>query len=148
MSKIDYYQLAEDIKDMLDADPLTQNILKTIEVDEAASLEMGPSIDIRIEGRQIREQDQTINNSTSFRAYINVVLMIFVFDLDSKRHAMQTRDTIIGDVEMILLNDPTIGGKVDCALLDGGSLDSGQTQQNGYFCAGEVKINIELTAHL
>jgi len=148
VSKIDYYKIAEDILDLLDADTRTASIVKTIELDEASSLEVGPSIDIRVEGREVNDADQTINNSTSFRALVKVVLMVFVFNLDGKRQAIQARDDIIGDIEMIFLENPTINDKVDCALLRGGSLDSGTADQTGYFSAGEVKLDIELTAHI
>lgn len=149
MAKIDYHEIAEQIKIKIhDYDDLSS---VTVTVEEEIPLDSGPWVAIYLGSRRAHES-QPMAAGTKTRYYVTYHIWCHQYSLTSVAEANQLRDDLVGEVEIALMSDRTLNNKVSYAFLDGGRFQSGRltkpdgSEIPGAVASGEIILVVDVTA--
>jgi len=137
MARLDYYAIEVAIKTILDATLLATTVL----IEEVVAYIEGPLVVIYLDRRRAPAELQQLSAGTSTRFELDLTLWCLALSYDGVREASQLRDNIIGQVEVAMMADRTIGGTVMSSWIEGGEFRNSRTEDDsGFISAGEVKI--------
>ncbi len=146
MARVNYYDIANEIKEVLIADPTLGGVQVTVEDD--APLDTGPWVSVGIINRST-PTGQPLAAGTRTRFNIRFSLWCWQFSLESTGVASRLRDDLVGKVEIVLMKNRTLNSKVSYGWLEGGDMMSERIQNDnvsGYVAGGEVTLVVEITA--
>ncbi len=145
MAKVDYYGLKQELREVVAAK--LDNVTVTVEKDMQFASELTPWVGVYLEGRDIPE-DQPIAAGRISRIRVRLSIWLYTFSLELEE-AERARDSLLGEIELILMENRTLNDKVEGLLLDGGELSSNiNSDTPGFFSSGEIKILADVTAEV
>lgn len=142
MAAAAYRAAKQALKDQLLADTSLGGLSVHIDADLEA-LE-GPTVIIFIDGRSAEAEEQSLA-TTRTRFAISFVLLVADVALDVAQ-AAAARDDLVGAVELAMIRNRTLGGKVTGLRLDGGEFFDGPGKGGGFVAWAEVRATADLTA--
>lgn len=148
MARFDYYGLETDIQTILKADAdvsahwAERDPSILIEREMLFGMDECPAVIIYMDSRSAPSNLQGISSGQRTRFDLRLSLWVCEFHLDSVETASKNRDDLIGLVEVALMKDRTLGGKVGASWLDGGEFMTAQSD-NGFISCGEITLVAE-----
>ena len=146
MARVDYFDIANEVKEVLIADSSLQGVQVTVEDD--APLDSGAWVSVVLVNRNT-PSGQSLANGTRTRFHIKFSLWCWQFSLESTGTASKLRDDLVGKVEIVLMANRTLNNKVGNSWLEGGDMMSERIQNDnisGYIAGGEVVLVVDITA--
>lgn len=146
MSRVDYYDIATELAEVLIADSTMEGVQVTVEDD--APLDSGPWVSVFIENRST-PSGQPLAAGTKTRFQIRFGIWCWQFSLESIGVASRLRDDLVGRVEIVLMKNRTLNNKVSHSWLEGGDMMSERIQNDnasGFIAGGEIIMIAEITA--
>ena len=134
MGRVAYHAVAEEIANILLADPTLAARAVRVVVDEGNALgpELCPFVNVRPARRDLPVAIQPIAAHTVARFLVTYTLECWEFSLDGMAHAARLRDELLGDVEIALLRNASLNQTVAESWLNGGTfLESDQDNLRG-----------------
>lgn len=145
MARIDYYDIANEIAGILSADSELSGVTVAVESDH--ELGVGLFVGVYIDRRESPPDEQQISAGTRERYILYVTLLCRAYSLDSISDAIRRRDDLVGKVEIALMGNRTLNGKVGGLWLEGGALPSGKDESgSGYISEGEIIVAARVSA--
>lgn len=148
MARIDYFAIEKKLGDILSSDSTLQGV-KVI-VEEDVEFEDGPYVGIYLERRDATAS-QSLSSGTKIRYDLKLSIWCWSYSLDSVADAINSRDDLVGKVELVLLNNRTIGDKVTTSWLEGGEMPSARLEGeevDGYISGGEIILTAQVSASI
>lgn len=148
MAAISYSGIADQLKLILAADALTSTVRCYVEEEPQFGLaDNGQVISIFTDNRVPSPDGQSLSAGKRTRYHAFFSLWVAGFSLESYKAAADIRDALIGNVELVLMKDRSVGGKVQDAWLEGGQFVSAKDGgSNTFVAAGEIKLGVEVSA--
>jgi hypothetical protein len=132
MAAVDYAGIREQVATILRA---LSNVRVYVEADPAAGqMDHGRSIAVFMIGRTAA-QDQSASFGKRQRWHVRLTLWTFFYSMESYEAAAAGRDTLLGEMELALMANRTLNGKVEASWFEGGDLFSAKNPQTGAFLA-------------
>jgi hypothetical protein len=145
MAKIDYFGIAEEIAEIVRA--AFPETMVVVEEEVIIGPENSPIIAVYIDRRET-PPNQPIAAGRRMRVIPHFSLWVWTFSLNV-RAAIKERDDLVGDIELLLMNNRTLNEKVDMIWIDGGELPSARLpDSNGFTSGGEIVIRAEVMAEV
>lgn len=140
MARIDYNGIKEEIKQVI----LDTNLSTPHEVSFEGEIMFDGYdnlIDIEIDSRQL--ESAPISQGTKVRFALLVVLTIWSKHFE-KASSVKIRDDLMSELEVGLMGNRTLNGKVDSSwLLGGQNVVAYIEDESAFVSAGEIRMNIE-----
>ena len=140
MARIDYNAIKDELSIILKDTDIQINFNVSIEGDILFD-GYDNLVDIEIDSRAI--SSTSISNGTKARYSLLTVLTVWAkhFDIES---AKRIRDDLISEIELVLMQNRTLNGKVDTSwLLGGQNVLAFVEDQQSFVAGGEIRMNIE-----
>ena len=145
MARIDYFAIELEIQKVLLQDAILVGagvVHVVVEEDLVTSPEMCPWIGIYISDRESAGGPIAAGTQQRFRVRYEVWCFEHAMEVPE---AAKARDDIMGKVEVALLKNPTLNGKVTSMAITGGTFDSGRVDA-GFLMGGSIVLEIEKKA--
>lgn len=141
MAAIDYNGIKTELKSILDSQTFTYQPEIGIEGDMLTESYV-PYINIEIESRN-DSPSQSISANTRQRYQMTLLLTVAVKNFDKSQAAL-VRDSIISELELFIMQNRTINGKVITLWLSGGDNIAAFVENfNSYVSAAGLRITAE-----
>ena len=145
MAAIDYDDIKNELAEILRLNANLRDL--EITIDEDIRLDsFGTSLNIEMLRRDSSAPAQSLAGGQKQRYYLTVVISVIAVALE-RQQAVKSRDSIIGKVEVAVMGNRTLNGKVNTAILQGGELlllKNTSSDSDGYYvAAGEVIIALD-----
>jgi hypothetical protein len=143
MSRFDYYGLEQDIKNLIARDPGVlahwgeRDPRVLVERDLIFGMDELPCIIIYLKRRDAPSGMQSLSGGQRTRYRITLSIWVADFHFDDVAQACRNRDDLIGLVEVALMRDRDLGGKVGASWTEGGEFLNAETDK-GFVSAGEI----------
>ncbi len=147
MAAIDYIGILSSLKTIFEADSRTSTARVYVEEDPQFGMaDAGRAIVLTLVSRApFAGQSIAAGKRTRYLARIGV--WSIGFDVESFNAACQKRDALLAQVELVLMDNRTISGKVTASQLEGGEFMSVRNPGENVFCAGaETAVSAEVAA--
>ena len=133
---VDYSGIRQQLKSILAGDLGTSGARLYVETEpDLGMADANTAIAIFSLGRSAApSQPAAFGKQTIY--HLRMSLWAFAFNLDGYEQACEKRDTLLGALELVLMKERTIGGKVATSWLEGGEI----------FCARHPQSNIYVAA--
>ena len=137
---VDYAGIRTQLKSLLNADARTSGARIYIEEEPQIGLpDAGLAIAVFSLNRSaIASQPASFGRQTIYN--LRTALWTFCFSMESHEKACELRDTLLGNLELVLMENRTIGGKVASSWLDGGEIFSARHPDTGIFVAAAETV--------
>lgn len=142
MARVDYAGIADAIRARVAAQ--VPQAVVTVERDVLMGFERTPWVNVRAVRRETT-MPQPIAAGTRTRFRVHYVCECWESGLGPAADVARRRDDLLGQVEVALMGDRTLGGKVDFLFLEGGEFFTGQ-EGDHLFIGGEVAVAVEVEA--
>lgn len=147
MSAVDYTGILTSLAAILRADALTSAARVFVEEDPQFGMsDVGQAVVLTMSSRSpMSGQAIAAGKRTRYLARIGVWSV--GFDMESFEAACSKRDTLLGNVELVLMANRTISGKVTASNLEGGEFMNVRNPGENVFCAmAETVVSAEVSA--
>ena len=147
-SAVDYSGIRNQLKSILTGDALTSAARVYIEEDPAFGLSDAQQIIvICLDGRTAPPGAQRLASGLRTQYHLQCVLVTVYFSMESFEQACVGRDSLLGNMELVLMKDRTIGGKATSSWLEGGPMFSVRNPQSNVWAAvAETILTIDVQA--
>ena len=148
MAAVDYAGIRDQLKTILEGDTRTSNARIFVEEEPQFGLSDAQNIiAVFMDSRSAPPTDQSLAAGKRTRYFLRMSLWVVVFSLDSYKAACDLRDTLLGNLELVLMANRTIGDKVASSWLEGGDMVSAREPSNQAFvAAAETVLVAEVSA--
>ncbi len=148
MAAVDYVGIRTEIETALNADARTSSARVYVEEEPQFGLSDHQSvIAVFMDNRSAPATEQSVSAGKRTRFNLRVSFWVVAFSLDSYRKACDERDTLMGQLELVLMDNRTLGGKVAASWLEGGEMFSARDPRNAVFTAiAEVVMVLDVSA--
>ena len=145
---VDYSGIRNSLQSILTGDALTSAARVYIEEDPQFGLaDVQQAIIICLDGRTAPAAVQRIASGMRTQYHLQCVLVTVYFSMASFKDACDGRDTLLGNMELVLMKDRTIGGKAASSWLEGGPMCSVRNPQANIWAAvAETTLTIDVQA--
>ena len=148
MAKIGYYGIQSALKTILTTGLTGQAASNVfIERPRPSSCDLDPYISIFGRQRSAPANQQVI--AANYTTYIEWQLSIWVWANalldDTLAAGIQARDGWLGDIELLIMQNPTLTNTVHTAYCEGGAMQTGQDAR-GLYVGGEVLVRVLVAA--
>lgn len=144
MSRVDYYNIEDQIRSVLAADSDLSGV--TILVEEEISAQRGNVVAIYLDDRSAPDSLQGLSAGQRTRFLIRFTIWCFHFGISRDRRAvMEQRDDLVGKVEIALMKNRNLNNSVVTSWLSGGEFISGPDPTGKQFMVG-ASITLECDA--
>ena len=141
MARIDYFNIEEAIKSILDADADLADVEVLIE--EELTIQRGNVVGIYLDDRDAPDEEQSLSAGTRTRFNVRFSIWCWHFGVGRDRRVpMQQRDDLVGKVEIALMKERTLNDTVNMSWLEGGEFLSGPDPTGDQFMSGASVILI------
>jgi len=145
--RVNYYEILKAARRAIVRDTEVErhdaNITQRVYIERPLMLEP-PAIFIYRDRRDAIENDQRISAGRRVDYDFQMSIWVMDGDFDSVEAATKRCDTLLGKVEVALLNDRTLGGTVGYHWFTGGEFVSGE--DNGFYSAAEIAMTARVHA--
>jgi hypothetical protein len=146
VAKVDYWGVKNELRQILD-DAL-DNVTVVVEADMQMAAEQTPWVGVYLEGRDI-PRDQPIAAGRVSRVRVRLSIWVWCHNIESLEASEKERDRLLGEIELILMNNRTLNNKVEALWIEGGELPSTKDPSTpGFFSGGEIKIASDIRAEV
>lgn len=144
MARIDYYGIEQALKTQLQNDSDLSG--KRVEIERFPTFDPmdGDAIYIYLENRQAPENIQRIRAGTSTDMDLFLSVWIFAFHADDNEKSAEFRDDLLGQVELAIMDDRTLGGTVDTCWINGGEFH--HMEESGFWNGAEIQLQARAQA--
>lgn len=148
MAAVDYVGIRDQIEAALVADARTSNARVYVEEEPQFGLSDQQSvIAVFMDNRTTPADIQSVSAGKRTRYLLRISFWVVAFSLESYRKACDERDALVGQLELVLMDNRTLGGKVTTSWLEGGEMFSARDPQNSVFTAiAEVVMVLDVSA--
>lgn len=143
---VPYSSITTAIKTLLDTQLAALAPRPRVEIERALEPPDESFIGVYLVNRQAIEAEQRLaaGQTTHFR--LRFEIMCWRFGMTTP-DAMRLRDSLIGDTEVALMIDRTLGGTVSSSWLEGGDMARPPEPRNlGFIAAGQIVLAADVTA--
>jgi hypothetical protein len=139
MARIDYAAIQSEIKTVLNADPSLAGVTVELERDSLTSPEQCPWVGIYLERRQVFRRPIAAGTRMDYKVFF--ILWCYEHSMDTIAIAAQLRDDLLGKVEVALMKNTTLNGRVVIMTLsdDAGEFEAARTNA-GFLSGGSTRI--------
>ncbi len=147
-SAVDYSGIRNTLKSIIEGDALTTGTRVYIEEDPQFGLaDHQKVIFICLDGRTAPPAAQRLASGLRTQYHLQCVLVTVFFSMESFEQACVGRDSLLGNMELVLMKDRTIGGKATSSWLEGGPMFSVRNPGNNVWAAvAETNLTIDVQA--
>jgi hypothetical protein len=151
MAVVDYYGIKTQLKAIIDADATlgSGNSNVFVEPKMVNSPELCPWVGIYGINRTASDAEQSLAAGLRTSYQYSVLLIVVHYNPEDIALASKARDDFMGSLEVLLMQNRTIGGKVESSWINGGTLSSAEigTDRNiGFISAAELELVCRVTA--
>lgn len=148
MAAIDYTGIVNKLQTILEGDSRTADARIYVEEEPQIGLsDNGTAIAIFAERRAAPPPEQVISAGKRTRYYWQVTLWVVAFNLESYRAACEQRNALLGQLELVLMADRSIGGLAESSWLEGGEMFSARDANNTIYTAvAQVLLTVNVSA--
>lgn len=148
MAAVDYVGIRAQIEAALNADVRTSDARVYVEEEPQFGLSDYKSvIAVFMDNRITPVMEQSVSAGKRTRFNLRVSFWVVAFSLESYRKACDARDVLLGDLELVLMDNRTLADKVATSWLEGGEMFSARDPQNAVFTAiAEVVMVLDVSA--
>lgn len=147
MAAIDYAGIRDQLKSVLEADSRLEGVRVYVEEEPQIGLSDVQKAIAVFTYTRTASADQNISRGTRTRYNLRMSLWTVYFSMESYQDACNGRDAVIGQLELVLMENRTLGGLVTASWLEGGELFSARAPQGSTFvAAGETIFVSEVSA--
>ena len=139
MAAIDYAGIEDQLKTLLEADASLNGTRFYVEEEPQFGLQDAKAVAIFLHSRA-PDPEQSLSAGKRTRNIIRLSLWSVFFSIESYRVACTGRDALLGALELVLMKDRTVGGKVASSWLEGGQFQSARDDSNSAFAAAAETI--------
>lgn len=133
---IDYSGIRNQLKSIIEGDALTSGTRVYIEEDPQFGLpDAQKVILICLDRRTAPPAAQRLSSGLRTQYHLQGTLVTVFFSMESFEQACVGRDALLGNLELVLMKDRTIGGKVTSSWLEGGEMFSVRNPQSNIWAA-------------
>lgn len=145
MARVDYWGIEQEIRTVIlaNADVAATSGIQVL-VEEEISMHRTPTVVVTLEGRSAPDDLQTLSAGQRTRLFLDVVILVHFYAMEVSE-AARLRDTLIGNVEIALMNNRTLNNLVSNLWLTGGAIVT-VGGQAGFNAVGEVRVTVDVTA--
>lgn len=143
---IDYAGIRDNLKSILEGDSATAGAGIFIEEDPQFGLsDIQQVIFICMDGRTAPNREQTMSAGRKTQYNLQCTLVTAFFSMEGFKAACDGRDALLGQMELVLMKDRTIGGLADSSWLMGGPMFSVRNSQaNVWAAVAETNLVIDV----
>lgn len=145
MPKVDYWNIREKLKEILEGDSSLNGVNIEIERNTLIASENCPWLNIKMTGRVAEDDEQVIASGQKTKFIVSMMIDAKEYSRESPQEAIRLRDDLIGKVEVVLMKNRTLAGAIDYLWILGGDMDQADTEK-GYVSTGDISINMRVTA--
>lgn len=144
VGRIDYYDIEEELAQILRTDPRTQEA--KVLVEEELNISEGDTILIELERRDAPPDLQTASAGLRTRYQIQISVWCYAYAFE-KEVSMRRRDDLLGRVELVIQENRGLNGKVGSTWLQGGDFENRRdVAGQGFVAAAQIEVICEATA--
>lgn len=145
---VDYSGIRNKLQSIFEGDDLTSGAKIFIEEDPQFGLsDVQQAIVICLDGRTAPSAAQRLAGGLRTQYHLQCVLVTVYFSMESFKDACDGRDTLLGNMELVLMKDRTIGGKATSSWLEGGPMFSVRNPGSNVWAAvAETTLTIDVQA--
>lgn len=141
MAAVDYSGIRDKLKDILEADARTSGARIFIEEEPQFGLaDQQAVIAVFMDRRDAPAPSQGLAAGKRTRYFLRLSLWVVAFSLENYKGACDRRDEVLGNLELVLMANRTIGDKVTSAWLEGGEMFSARDAQNTVYTAAAETV--------
>ena len=142
MAAIDYVSIRNQLKTLLEADARLAGVRVYIEEEPQIGLsDVQKAIAVFTDNR-IASPDQNAAAGKRTRYNLRTSLWTVYFDMSSYLAACNGRDVVLAQLELVLMDNRTLGGTVTASWLEGGEMFSAHSPQSSTFVAAAETVLI------
>lgn len=140
MAAIDYVGIRNQLKTILESDSRLEGVRVYVEEEPQIGLsDVQKAIAVFTDTR-LPHSDQSISRGTRTRYNLRMSLWTVYFSMESYQDACNGRDTLMGQLELVLMENRTVAGKVTTSWLEGGEMFSARAAQSSTFVAAAETV--------
>lgn len=145
MAVVDYYGIEQAIQSQIDA-------YAGVSDDTIIEIEKLPAFDpvdhdwigIYMDDRDAPANLQRIRAGSSIDYEVHLSIWVFAFHNDDVSLASKHRDDLLGQVELALIDDRTLGSTVQSSWISGGRFN--RLEDNGFWSGAEIRLTARVQA--
>lgn len=142
MAAIDYNGIAVAIRSAILDYAQTEHAFVDIETEFTYGAELTPVVRVYLENRDAPVDEQKIRAGTATDYWITYALLCGAYSLEGQAEAAKSRNTFLADVEVAMMVDRTLGGKVTTLWLEGGQVFSARDAEGGEIAFAELLVTV------
>ena len=148
MAAVAYVGIRDQIKTILEGAATLAGARVYVEEEPQFGLaDQQRAIVVYMDRRTAAAPDQPIAAGKRTRYMLRASIWTLFFAMESYKVACDGRDGVLGSLELVLMANPTIGGKVATAYLEGGEMISARSDDaNVFVAAAETILMMEVSA--
>lgn len=148
MAAIDYTGVANAIEAILKADSRTNPARIFVEEEpQFAIMDSQQVIAVFLDSRQAPAGQQVLSQGKRTRMLLRMPIWVLAFSLEGYRRACELRNTVLGNLELVMMDNKTLSGTVATSWLEGGDMISARDSSGSTWVAGaESVLTAEVSA--
>jgi len=145
VGRVDYFAIQEEMAEIFRAHTDLANIKILVEEEILFGADEGPWLAIYLDRRDAVDGEQYIAAGTSTVFKLSFTIVCAAFSLDSLKSSVKARNDLVGNVELVLMQNRTLNEKVNMLWLKGGDMPSGRLPDDiGFVSLAEVQVEAEV----
>ena len=141
MPAIDYVGIRNQLKTILAGDARLGGVRIYVEEEPQIGIsDAGSAIAVFTDERRLDPSGQSASAGHRTRYQLRMSFWTVYFSLESYLAACNGRDALLAQLELVLMDNRTIGGLVTASYLEGGVMFSARNAQGDTFCAAAETI--------
>ena len=145
MAAVDYHGILTELKAILEADASLDGVPVFIEEDPTFDLSGAGKAIVLTLSRRRPTSGQPLAAGKRTRWEVSFSVWALGFDMSFEAAAAK-RDDLVGALELVLMNNRTVSGKLGSGWLEGGEFISVRDQTSGSYAIAETLMSGEVTA--
>ena len=148
MSAIDYAGIRSQIKSILESDSRLEGVSVHVEEEpQFAVSDNAKAIAVFTDRRTAPPGEQSISAGKRTRYFLRTLFVVVFFHNESFDAACQGRDEVLANLELVLMENRTLGDKVATSWLEGGAFYSGRSSgATPFISVAELELTSEVSA--
>ncbi len=149
MAAVPYWEIREGIRDALLARPALAGATVDLVagLDEAAEMS-SPRVQIHISDRTTPEDEQPAAAGKVTVFHVTAILAVIYFSMSSAEEAVRLCEGAVGEAELALMADRTLGGRVETLWLLGGPMSYGKDPKGPMYAVAAIELRVKAKARL
>ncbi len=148
MAAVDYQGIRTGIRAAIQARGSLSGVTVLIEPEIVHAIDLAPCVTVTLTGREAPEDEQQLRAGQSTVYNVAATLAVIHFSMVGRDEAVRLRDAILGEVELALMADRTLGGVVQGLWLDGGPMEVERAGEGPFYAAAAIEVTCRTKAVL